>query len=532
LCFFTSFGQPHYCVALALATAGLLAAEPRPGGARWRRLAAGLALLLLATWVNSAVPLIFGPVVVLRSLLRPRPAAAPGAGGLRGWLRAALDDEAFVALGLLVVAALVGLLGRLAVAAPLDPLNQGNLRVSRWPAAWARLASHTWRVTVAPHWPAYLGVAATAGLLLFVPVVRRRTSGPLRAALALTAGGLAYGLAMGTVSWVAANNFNFKYWIPIIFFTETALALAALAPLAALLPARLNTALCVLCGPALVAGVALHEGKPSRGRARAALDHMRHGVPLVEQTAAVLQSRATHLLGSYGETWVSAFYVNLVLHERGAARRVWGVSGRCHATWRLWGRMPPEDQRLAALPDRPGGELSPEVAWHLRVFFPPVEVVEQRPILWLLRPADEVPRSPTSSHQETLLASWHSGFFGPEGRWPNSDRWCGAGTGKLTLTNTSDHPVKVTLFFQPRTRRAAPSNLWIDSPLYCRHMPIHCGAPPHEGSFVVPPGKHVLCFSCDSPQSPDPHGLRPLYFCLSNIVMMVQGSVGELPVAP
>jgi hypothetical protein len=512
-CFNATFGQPHYCVALALGTAGLLLTEPRPsGGVAWR-LAAALGLLLLAVWVNSAVPVIFVPLVLLRSLLRPRPAVICR----RAWLRGALDGEAAVSLGLLAAAAAGGQVGRLLVRAIDDPLARSILGVGRWPAAWGMLAANTWHVAVAPHWPAFLAVAAVAGLLLVVPAVRRQASGPLRAALTLAAGGLAYGLGMGTSSWVAANGFSFKYWIPVVFFLETVLAAVALAPLAALLRPRAHRVLGRLGGAALLAAVAFQHGLPSRGRVRAALDRLPQRIPLPQRTAEVLASRATHLLGTYGDVWICVFHANLVLYERGLDRRVWGVGGRCLPTWDLWGRMPPEDLRLAGLLDMPGGTPCSEVDGYSRIFFPPVVVVEKHSTLWLYRPADEVP-----SPDGPVLASWHSGFYGAEGPPGDSERWCGSPTGKLTLTNTSDRPFAVTLHLQAKTAQNAPSNLWIDSPLLCQHVLLRTGTPPLERTFVVPPGKHVLCFGTDAPLTPAPRDLRPQYFGLRNVTLTVQ----------
>jgi hypothetical protein len=539
-CFVATFGQPHYCVALALASGGLLLTEPRRGGGLAWRLPAALVLVLLAMWVNSAVPVIFAPLVVLRSLLRPRPAAEAGAVWavrLRGWLRGAVDAEAMLSLGLLVVAVGAGLLGRLVVTVSHDPFNLGYLPASRWPAAWRTLAANTYHAAVTPHRLAFMSVAAVAGLLLLPQAVRRHAPGPLRAGLVLAAGGLAYGLAMGTTDWVAHNLFCFKYWIPVVFFMETALAVVALAPLAALLRPRLHKTLCWLCAPALVAAVAAQHGLPSRGRVRTTLDHMPHGVPLPQQTADVLATRATHLIGTYAEVWVSVFHANLVLYERGLDHRVWGVGGRCNPTWRLWGRMAPEDMRLAGLLDSPGGNPHGDVIAYLNDYFPPVVAVEKRPSLWLYRPADELPHTPTAGSGGTVLASWHHGFYGTGffdnlGIAPDMGRWCGSSTGKLTLTNTADHPLRVTLSFQPRTGHTVPASLWIDSPLYHAQLPIHVAAAPQRVNLVVPPGKHLVCFSCDAPPTPHPYGLRPQYFFLGAVALTVEDSKPAVAAAP
>jgi hypothetical protein len=489
-------------------------------------------LLLLAVWVNSAIPVIFAPLVVLRSLVRARPttdSAATRARRLRAWLCGVLDGEAILSLLLLCAAAGGGWLAHLALTVPHDPLDQGTSSPDEWLHGWDVLASWTWEVAVEPRWWAFLAVAVSGGLLLLSPAVRRHAAGPLRAGLALTAGGLTYGLAMGTLRWVAANRFNFKYWIPVVFFMETALAVVALAPLAALLAPRTRRALCVLCVPLLLVLVTAKFGLPSRGRVRAVLDQCTHGVPLAAQTAEVLDNRATHVVGTYGQVWMSVFHANLCLYERGQDRRVWGVGGRCNPTWGMWGRMPPEDLRVAGLLDEPGGAPKIDVISYMNDYFPPVAPVHKGSGSWCYRHVYELPQTPSASG--TVLASWHHGFYG-YGFFDNTGelwylgRWCGHSTGKLTLTNTADRPLAVSLSFQPRTGHLTPANLWIDSPLYHAQIPIHAFAPAHQATLVVPPGKHLVCFSCDAPPTPHPYGLRPQYFFLGEVAVSVKDRPG------
>jgi hypothetical protein len=394
------------------------------------------------------------------------------------------------------------------------------------------LASNTWQVAIGPRWPAFLILVAAAGLPMLVPAVRRRSGTALRAALALAAGGLTYGLAMGTLGWVAANGFSFKYWIPVVLLTYTALAAVALAPLAALPRPPSPRALALLCGPSLLVAVAVTYGLPSRARARAALDLMPQQVPLPQRTAEVLMARATHLLGSYGEVWPSVFHANLILYERGEDRRVWAVGGRSMATWDLWGRMPLEDLRIAAFLDEQSGAPGHDARAYLGAYFPPAEVVGKYPSLFLYRPADELPRERSSGRAGLVLASWHSGFFGPEGTPESNTRWCGSSTGKLTLTNTTGRPLSVTLRLQPQTGHKELAQLWIDSPLFTDRVRINAHTPPRLATFAVPPGKHVLCFSCDAPPTPDPYYLRPQFFCLRDFALAVQEDTAAAPAAP
>jgi hypothetical protein len=520
-CFVATFGQPHYCVALALAAGAVLLTEPYHDGRQgWGRLPVALILVLLAVWVNSATPVILAPLVVLRSALRGREPAQEGSSRWRrvgAWLWGLLDREATLSLGLLGASVVGAHYFHSLVAACDDPLTKGNLEVRQWPQAWGALAANTWNAAVQPGAWGFIAVAAAGVIVLLTAVVHGKARGPLRAAFVLVAGSLSYGLAIGTVRWVAANAFCFKYWIPVIFCCETALAIIALAPLGALLQPRRVKVLCALCFPALLLAVGVVNGKPSRARVRANLDRMPHCVPLLRRNADILASRATHVVGAYGEVWVSVFLVNLNLYERREDRVVWGVCGRGNATWEHWGRFSPEDMRLAGCTAQLGGPPDGEVPHYLRCFFPPVEVVEKRPSLWLFRPCDELPHQAPASGSDAVLSSWHSGFYGLEGTPDYNNRWCGTSSGKLTLTNTSDRPRTVTLHMQPQTGYNAKSNLWIESPLLSDHLLINEYTEPCQRTFTVPPGKHIVRFSCDTRPTPDPYALRSLYFYIRNV---------------
>jgi hypothetical protein len=221
-----------------------------------------------------------------------------------------------------------------------------------------------------------------------------------------------------------------------------------------------------------------------------------------------------------------------VLHERGEDRRVWGVGGRSMATWDLWGRMPPEDMRIAIFLDAQSGAPGHDARAYLGAYFPPAEVVEKHPSLFVYCPADELPHEPVASHGDTVLASWHSGFFGLEGTPESNTRWCGGSSGKLTLTNTARRPLTVTLHLQPQTGHKEMAELWIDGPLFSNRLHINAHTPPRQTTFVLPPGKHLVCFSCDASPTPDPYYLRPQYFCLRDVALAVQQDTPVTPAGP
>jgi hypothetical protein len=535
----STFGQPHYCVAMALGLGALLLAEKAAAGGalRWCLLPA-LGLILVAHWVNSGTCLIFGPLVVLRALLEnrgPLPAAGPS---LRAWLwarlRRAMDLETALALGLLA-AGLAGHLEYRHLYTPLDdPVAQGILSPLLWPEAWKGLAVNTWVATVEPHWQGYTLLAAAGFVALLIPEVRRRAAGPLRAGLALVAAAVVYGLFMGTLEWVFHNFYCYKYWIPLIFFSMVALAGVVLAPVEAVSGPRSRRVLWVLAAPALLVAVAGVHGRPSRSRARASLDRMPHPVSLVQRSADLIGSRASHLIAPYGELWVSIFHANLCLYEHCEHRVVWGVGGRSWPTWDLWGCMAPEDMRVAGVTDGLDGLPNKEVKDYLGICFPPAALAEKRPSLWLFRPIDEMPREASPSRSAPILASWHGGFYGLEISKEDpaeNNRWCGATSGKLTLTNTSDRPRTVTLQMLPHTSHQLWSNFWVESPLFCDHRLINYESGPYSRTVTLPPGKHVLRISCDTPPTKDRWGMRTLTFHIRNFKVTESDSAPLMPAA-
>ena len=145
---------------------------------------------------------------------------------------------------------------------------------------------------------------------------------------------------------------------------------------------------------------------------------------------------------------------------------------------------------------------------------------------------DELPHEPVASHGGTVLASWHTGFFGLEGTPESNTRWCGSSSGKLTLTNTARRPLAVTLHLQPQTGHKEMAELWIDGPLFSDRLRINALTPPRQATFVVPPGKHVLRISCDTQPTKDSYGMRTLTFHIRNFQMTEHDGAPVMPPAP
>jgi hypothetical protein len=492
--FVFSFGHPHYAVALALGLAALLLAEEGPSrGAA--RLAAAAALMLLAHWVNSAAGVFLGPLILLRGLLsRPR------------WVRESL-------WGLVLLAAGGGgvLLCRALFPCADDPVAGGLSAPSLWPAAWGRLACNTWTAVLDGTWVTHsdnidflkpllsgwrgaaLGVLAAGVAILFMRPWPR-IQGARRAALALSGAALLYAVAIATVRWVAVYSFHCRYGIPAVFFLLSVPAVLAAAP-AAVLRGRARQALFVMSAPALLLGATAGYGGPSRAGVRADLASLRGlaSFPagfVAARAADVLEGRCTHVAGGYAAVWPVVFLANLTLADRSSDRTVWGLSGRCLPTWDSWGRLPPEDMRPALLTD--GSRPDPDGEFYLNGFFPPLTVVERRATLWVLRPTDEV--APAAG---AVLASWHSGFYPPEGAPPNGTHCC-QNSGKLTLTNTSDNPRTLTLSMQLLSPRGESTVVELESSLFSHRLAATVCQGAFQRTVTLPPGKHLIQFHCDA----------------------------------
>jgi phosphoglycerol transferase len=95
---------------------------------------------------------------------------------------------------------------------------------------------------------------------------------------------------------------------------------------------------------------------------------------------------------------------------------------------------------------------------------------------------------------------WGESFCGPEqepfeGTW----RWCGA-RGELRITNPLPRRRCVILSMECSTWHAAPARLVVDGDLGHRELSIDLRRRPLELRLAVPPGEHVLSFSCDGPR--------------------------------
>ncbi|BDG01845.1 hypothetical protein [Anaeromyxobacter oryzae] len=366
---FEYLGDQPYGLGLALALAGLAVAEPGPGGRRGpARLGAGLALVLLAHWVNAATGLLLVPLAVARAGVdladgEPR--------------RAALDR--LVVDGALLVAGLAAgqVLLRLYPVFSGQPLRlaTGALPVAEWPRAWAAYLGRAAREAGAI--AAATGAVAAAGAAaLLLPAVRPHARAVLLRAGALVAGAAVYALLTGTFAWVRDNAWHWRYLAPAVLLVQ----LAAVAPLAEALAAAGRLARAALPGAvALVPLAALAAaGPPSLARVRADLDRVAG-----RWTEDVLAARCDLVTGDYWSVWPAVWHVAWSGRARGTPVRVYGLAHRANPTVPAWRDRPSSTLRVCRVRGAEGAAdraLRDYGLW-------PARVVERRATVDVLVPA-------------------------------------------------------------------------------------------------------------------------------------------------
>ncbi len=392
---FEYLGDQPYGLSLALCLAGLAVAEPlhqevaaRTGAPSARppslaaallgalradlehpvRLAAGLALVLLAHWVNAATG------VLLVALALARGAVDSLEGDSRDEIRARLlVDVGLLAIGLAASQAALRLWPRLTATAPLldvTPLAPGD-----WPRAWGAFLANAWRE--AGRWRVILGACAAAGvsLLAAVPRLRPALPGAVLRAAALCVAALAYALFAGSLRWVEENAFHWRYLAPSAALVHLAAVSLLAEALVRLRPVAWPAAVIAV---ALVPAAALAaSGSPSLARVRADLDSTAGRL-----TAEVLAARCDLVAGSYWSVWPAVWHAALALRERSEDRGVWGISHRSNPTLAQWEHLRGKGLRICV----PTGEDGEAERWLRSYHLWPVRDLEKRRLLTVRSP--------------------------------------------------------------------------------------------------------------------------------------------------
>jgi hypothetical protein len=141
---------------------------------------------------------------------------------------------------------------------------------------------------------------------------------------------------------------------------------------------------------ALAVAVVLKFGPPSPRGVRVILDK-RFGTC----TNDVLTSGCTHICGNYLTVWPAIFHVNMVLHEQGSKRRVWGITDRSEPTQDKWRTIPMEQWKVAVpIRERPLNKADRFIRYFK---LPPFEEIERLTTIRVYRPRVEQAASPDTA---------------------------------------------------------------------------------------------------------------------------------------
>jgi hypothetical protein len=518
-------GYQPYLPSLALGLGGLILLEhPPAGGLSWRRLGAAIVLFLLGQWVNPALSLVLGPVVVFRWLCcRETVPTVAGSGTdatadfkpatLPARARHALRSEIVMSLGLLAVGTAFA---RLHMKLSHYPGTEtGLVPVRLWPQGLVRLAEDVWRAALADQpWPWVLALATGLGVLaLLAPGVRRQAGPAYRAAIVLAASAVTYGLILAGFRYVVYGGNTERFAIPSLFLIESALLAVAAGPLVASFKTRSRQWLAWCVGPSVLLAAVYSYGLPSLNTVRADLD-----ANAGKYTQDILDSGATHIAGNYWKVWPAVFHANLVLHERGEGPRVWGLTIRSGPTQKYWGRIPIKDARLAVLGDDQGRCQMQDSDLQLRALFGPLTALERRPTLWVFRPQGKGP-SPAFCDVDNVPnvhLIWLGGYYQPEYDQASRWRWCGP-EGDILVINATGADRIVRWEMGLATGRPESACLQIEAPFLHEQLVLDCNGRVFSKEVMIPRGQHVVRLSCGATpvvMSGDP---RELVFRVINL---------------
>lgn len=118
---------------------------------------------------------------------------------------------------------------------------------------------------------------------------------------------------------------------------------------------------------------------------------------------------------------------------------------------------------------------------------------------------------------DTILC-WQRGFLVLEGTPAHHWRWCAA-EGRVGLINLSGRPKAVRVRAACRTGFDALAWLRIDGPSFTERLQVSARQGELARTFTLPPGEHVLTFTCDAPPRPVPPGNPVMVFRVENFTL-------------
>jgi hypothetical protein len=382
----------EYGSALGLGFAALLLLSKEDGKRGRLKSALGVGCLFCALWVNYATAIALGAVVVWKWLFGGSFWAdwrSLRSAGLPQGLKSLAQKEPGKIL-LMIAGVLILWLGLSLFASHRQDFAKLNLGSGQW-AAYATLAANTWRHFLSGWlWKGWMAVFLVALISLFSRAGRRALRASAVAAGSLFAAAVCHFAAIGMLSWVAQWHFNPRYAATSVIMLQCALAVFAGMQWHAVLGDRKAAIVAAGLLIAMAVAVILNFGPPSPRGVRIILDK-RFGTC----TNEVLSSGCTHICGNYLTVWPAIFHVNMVLHDQGSRRRVWGITDRSDATQDKW-RTIPMDQWKVAVPIRERPQNN--VDRFIRYFkLPPFEEIEGLTTIQVYRLRVEQAASPDSA---------------------------------------------------------------------------------------------------------------------------------------
>ena len=378
----------EYGSALGLGFAALLLLSNEDGRRGRLRLALGVGCLFCALWVNYATAIILGAVVVWRWLFGGSFGAdwrSLRSSGLPQGLKSLAQKEPPKTL-LMIAGFLILWLGLSLLPSHRQEYAKLNLGGSQW-TAYATMAANTWRHFLSGMlWKEWMAVFVVALVSLFSQAGRRALRASAVAAGCLSAAAACHFALIGMLDWAAHNGFNPRYATTSVIMLQCAVAVFAGMQWHAVLgdrKAAIATAGLVIV---LAVAVVLKFGPPSPRGVRVILDK-RFGTC----TKDVLTSGCTHICGDFWKVWPAIFHVNMVLHEQGSKRCVWGITNRSEPTQDKWRTIPMEQWRVAV----PIKDPKNKADWWIKYFkLPPLEEIERLKTIRVCRPRVERAASP------------------------------------------------------------------------------------------------------------------------------------------
>lgn len=117
-----------------------------------------------------------------------------------------------------------------------------------------------------------------------------------------------------------------------------------------------------------------------------------------------------------------------------------------------------------------------------------------------------------------LMVEWIGGFSDLESAAEINWRWSGA-TAEFVINNTLDEERKIKLDMQLSTGYPEFANLTLDGDLLSEQLKINVNPIPYSKTISLPPGRHVIRFTCDAKRVDAPLDKRELVFKVLNFRM-------------